>query len=343
MGILNHSLYKNNRDGIILITGGSGYLASELIKVLNPLNKRLILVAHSQSEALQKKSKQSTEVISYDLASNSLEGLFSKIKNPEKIETVYHLACPNPAKSSYENLWKVNVEVLHEIAGRVLPIFNRRGWGDLIVMGSRYAFYPPMESELLNYSMVKAAQLTATRHWALRSRSPLIRFIYLAPTHFFSPLNRTRKISNLLSASVFANHLVKRLPQFSNGDAIFFDTINDEILESVIGKSQVTHAPSDTPALADSKQSSATTAPNASMARDFVQKFQELFPSALRLPEKEIIDLKMGDIPEWDSLGHLRLVVEMEGLFKKNIPSQTLGSIVTVRGLMKEFNVSAER
>ncbi len=46
-----------------------------------------------------------------------------------------------------------------------------------------------------------------------------------------------------------------------------------------------------------------------------LEKYRQAFVTALNADEQKLDDLKYQDIPEWDSVGHMSLVAELEDAF----------------------------
>lgn len=331
MGIFKQSSYQNNENGIILVTGASGYLGGALVKRLLTRPKRIFLVASRQYEALRKQHEGQARVtvLKHDFSKQPIEQLFEQISTPEQLETVYHLASPNPGKSTFEDLFRVNVTALNDISDKLLPHFLQRGWGQVYVMGSRYSFYPTSDLSLRDYAMAKASQLSATRYWAAQTQLPFVKWIYLAPTHLVSPLNALRGGLELMPVSSFLDHLTGRSDGYKSGDAVFLDYRREQILETRLA---ATGASSSGAAAAINKAERAGA--HLSEA-EFIKRIKEIFPSTQGMNEAEILALHFGDVQEWDSLGHLRLVVEMEGKFKKKIPYQMVPKLTSMTAVFK--------
>lgn len=331
MGIFKQTSYQNNENGIILVTGASGYLGGELIKRLLTRPKRIFLVASRQYEQLsqQYKDQAQVKVLKHDFSKQTVEQLFEQIPTPELLETVYHLASPNPGKSTFEDLFRVNVTALNEFSERLLPHFLQRGWGQVYVMGSRYALYPARDLSLRDYAMAKASQLSATRYWAAQTQLPFIKWIYLAPTHLASPLNALREGLELMPVSSFLDHLMERLDGYKSGDAVFFDYRREQISETRLDASGASSA--GTTSTINKAESPAAHLNEV----EFIKRIKEIFPSTQDMNEAEILALQFGGVQEWDSLGHLRLVVEMEGRFKKKIPYKMVPKLTSMKAVFK--------
>ncbi|MGL4821369.1 MAG: acyl carrier protein [Bacilli bacterium] len=54
-----------------------------------------------------------------------------------------------------------------------------------------------------------------------------------------------------------------------------------------------------------------------------IEKYRNAFMTALDLEEAEINEtLTLGMVPEWDSIGHMTLIAEMEDVFDVSIDSE---------------------
>tara|TARA_A100001011_G_scaffold398515_2_gene503229 strand:- start:11081 stop:11323 length:243 start_codon:yes stop_codon:yes gene_type:complete len=49
-------------------------------------------------------------------------------------------------------------------------------------------------------------------------------------------------------------------------------------------------------------------------------------------------DLKLGSIPEWDSLAHLNIYFELQKVFKKKISMQKAANVKSVKDWIKLLN-----
>jgi acyl carrier protein len=53
-------------------------------------------------------------------------------------------------------------------------------------------------------------------------------------------------------------------------------------------------------------------------------------------PEDQSRELRMGSLPGWDSLGHMRLVVELEEEFGVSFPTYLLPEILDLDSIVRE-------
>ena len=83
--------------------------------------------------------------------------------------------------------------------------------------------------------------------------------------------------------------------------------------------------------------SSPTDAAVASARNDRVgQKLAQTFRAAFGLaPHVDVSSCAVGSVPRWDSLGHLKLMMEVEQALRVRLPAEALGRIQSYRDLEK--------
>ncbi len=73
------------------------------------------------------------------------------------------------------------------------------------------------------------------------------------------------------------------------------------------------------------------------------EKLQSAFSRALAIPGRSVTeDLTYQSIPEWDSLGHLTLIEEIECTFDINIDTNdvlTLASYADAKKMLAKYNI----
>jgi acyl carrier protein len=63
---------------------------------------------------------------------------------------------------------------------------------------------------------------------------------------------------------------------------------------------------------------------------DLSQKVRAALADALQLPQEEITpDLAFGDLPQWDSMGHMEVMMRLEERFGVEINADTIGQLVS--------------
>lgn len=76
------------------------------------------------------------------------------------------------------------------------------------------------------------------------------------------------------------------------------------------------------------------TAQEARMDDRMVVKVQELLSQVFQVPAKEIhSDLAFGDIPQWDSMGHMDVMMSLEEHFGVEVSTDTIGELVSVQAI----------
>lgn len=66
---------------------------------------------------------------------------------------------------------------------------------------------------------------------------------------------------------------------------------------------------------------------------------QEIIASALSISVDQVSnDLQYGDLPEWDSLGHMSIMMELEDHFAVEITTETIAELVSVPAIMEYLN-----
>lgn len=69
-------------------------------------------------------------------------------------------------------------------------------------------------------------------------------------------------------------------------------------------------------------------------------QIQSLLAESLRVPPEQVSsDLQFGDLPEWDSMGHMEVMISLEARFGVEINPDTIAdltSIAAIRQYLKE-------
>ena len=62
-----------------------------------------------------------------------------------------------------------------------------------------------------------------------------------------------------------------------------------------------------------------------------IEQVRALLSAALQVPEDQITpDLAFGDIPQWDSMGHMEVIMSLENLFGVEISPDTISDLVSL-------------
>ena len=62
------------------------------------------------------------------------------------------------------------------------------------------------------------------------------------------------------------------------------------------------------------------------------QELKTLVAELFDIPQDEVaIDLSMGDVEKWDSLGHLNLILSIEEKFNVKVPLEEIGNLKNLK------------
>lgn len=61
------------------------------------------------------------------------------------------------------------------------------------------------------------------------------------------------------------------------------------------------------------------------------QHIRMLIVNALKIPQEEVIDeLSFGDLPQWDSMGHMEVMMELESEYGVEINADTIAALTSI-------------
>jgi acyl carrier protein len=67
---------------------------------------------------------------------------------------------------------------------------------------------------------------------------------------------------------------------------------------------------------------------------DHSEQIQDLLAEALRVPRLEVTpDLAMGDLPQWDSMGHMEVMMYLENRFGVEVNNDTIAALTSVSAI----------
>jgi acyl carrier protein len=75
---------------------------------------------------------------------------------------------------------------------------------------------------------------------------------------------------------------------------------------------------------------------NDKQAAELADRVPVLLAEAFRIPPAEISpDLAFGDLPQWDSMGHMELMMLLEEQFGVEINTETIAELVSVPAIIQ--------
>lgn len=71
---------------------------------------------------------------------------------------------------------------------------------------------------------------------------------------------------------------------------------------------------------------------------NITKQVQIVLAAALQVPQEEISsELSFGDIPQWDSLGHMEVMMRLEESFGIEINADSIANLVSVPAICKNL------
>jgi len=62
-----------------------------------------------------------------------------------------------------------------------------------------------------------------------------------------------------------------------------------------------------------------------------IERVQSVLAEALQVPQEQVgAELAFGDLPQWDSMGHMEVMMRLEEQFGVEINNETIASLVSV-------------
>ena len=348
MGLTSYGISTKEKKHA-LITGASGFIGQQLVKTLIAQQFNLTLFGNKNTSLLNKFNSPDITINIKQVDLLKHNDLLKNLKSVEaqEITHVFHLASSLPVQANFESLYKINIEAYQVLIQYFLPSMLQRGDGHFIAMGSSYAFTPPEDERLLTYAMVKASLMSVSNFWA-RKCHHLVKFIYLAPGPVDTPLNKSSDLPNLISPRNLVETVLELTPRVKSGAVIQFSQ-NKENLESTY--LQFAQALDFSTKDLSSNQKVLKTNPEArkvanldELKTDLTKIFKEVFSSLVNFNDQEISKLAsegssgvgspFTGLPDWDSLGHLKLVMELESAFQVKVRSNVIKDLKSFQDIL---------
>ena len=68
----------------------------------------------------------------------------------------------------------------------------------------------------------------------------------------------------------------------------------------------------------------------------FIEHVRMVIAEAIRVPEEQVpADLAFGEIPQWDSMGHMEVMMSLEEKFGVEINADTIASLISIPEICK--------
>ncbi len=337
----------------VLITGATGRVGKTLAPVLATAGHRVCLVGRSNS-VLQKIASELSPVAhgAHTIIAMDLEGTGSGSRVAEmaidqigRVTTFIHLACPPICDEQsgfdanyFESLMRVNVSAFVEIADKLLPHMLASQHGVLAGLLTE-AMRPPGVDSWSSYAIAKTALMGALNVFAQRCRTTSVRTIGIAPGALDYqdnpiPYGFSRETQVRLNAEAFASSVRDDLvdpKSLANGHfRLFTASRNYSGLMATLVDPPSPQLPPPTKSVASSDRDAAENWGEDEVF--FV--LSDTFRRCLEIDEE--IDIRtcgMNDVSRWDSIGHLKLMMEVEQAMQIKLATDAMSNIQTFREL----------
>ena len=65
-----------------------------------------------------------------------------------------------------------------------------------------------------------------------------------------------------------------------------------------------------------------------------VEQIQGVLAEALQIPDDQVTpDLAFGDLPQWDSMGHMEVMMSLETRFRIEINAETIAALTSIAAI----------
>lgn len=72
------------------------------------------------------------------------------------------------------------------------------------------------------------------------------------------------------------------------------------------------------------------------MNNELTSRIQALVAEALHIPMEDVkSDLAFGDIPQWDSMGHMNVIMLLEEKFSVPLSAESIGTLTSIPDICK--------
>ena len=70
--------------------------------------------------------------------------------------------------------------------------------------------------------------------------------------------------------------------------------------------------------------------------QDILGNIQKIVAEAIQVPQEMITaDLALGDIPQWDSLGHMEIILKLEEVYNFSIDTELIARLVSIPQILQ--------
>ncbi|MDD5467435.1 MAG: acyl carrier protein [Anaerolineales bacterium] len=72
--------------------------------------------------------------------------------------------------------------------------------------------------------------------------------------------------------------------------------------------------------------------------RELTRRIQEVLAQAFQVPQELVTpDLRFGDLPQWDSMGHMEVMMRLEEHFGVEINADTIAALTSIPAIREHI------
>jgi acyl carrier protein len=73
-------------------------------------------------------------------------------------------------------------------------------------------------------------------------------------------------------------------------------------------------------------------------ATEMTARIQDLLAVTFQIPRDQVTpDLAFGDLPEWDSMGHMDVIMRLEELYGIEVSADTISALVSIPAIVEHL------
>lgn len=181
----------------ILITGAGGNLGAAVVKRLTEENRHLLATVHN-ADAVESLQSEQVEAVALDLTDEAAVQPFVAQQTTQKdLEAAILLAGGfRPGSllqadgAAIKKMFAINFETAFYLVRELLPVFEKRGGGQFVLVGARPALDPKAGKDLAAYAFSKTLVFKLAEFINAYGKDKSINATVIVPSIIDTPPNR---------------------------------------------------------------------------------------------------------------------------------------------------------
>jgi short-subunit dehydrogenase/acyl carrier protein len=314
---IKNPCYHSNSSKAILLTGASGHIGSKLAQSFIEQGYSIYLSSRRKPDYL-KNAPQHVQWIEYDLLEYEHTPQIL-LDNLPVITHFIHAASPLPDRSEQFNyeFYTVNFQAFAHISKLLLPHMLQRRQGAIMAFGSYFSLFPPSQTHdrtFIEYSAAKSAMMNYSLFLYKRYQQCGLHSIYFAPSRIQGPYHDNSN-SQFIIPLQRIEHIVNEWVNAPAGEPLWFLAHGKAELQKG-GPSLSAYIPNSLTPINETQ-----SIPSTKNTSALIEVFQNSFPSIKHANSEVIQAAAFEQTAGWDSLNHLKLIMNIEQHFERTIPS----------------------